>query len=84
MFGHVNPSSASAALGPTDEVFNGIGTTYNFKGITQQPLYNTFGFTDGRGSPADPNGYFDLFVYVNTPATTGQACNIYGRVSYIY
>lgn len=84
IFGHVNPSSASAAVGPTDEIFNGIGSTYNFSGLVGQPVWQTFGFTNGIGSPADPNGWFDLFVYVNTPATTGQACNIYGRVTYVY
>jgi len=84
IFGNINPASATLALLPTDLVFNGIGSTYNFLGITQQPIWQTFGFTDGRGSPADPNGFFDLYVYVKTAATTGQACNIYGRVAYVY
>jgi hypothetical protein len=82
IFGHVNPGNTPALVGPTDYVFAGIGTTYNFLGITQQPLWQTFGFTDGRGSPADPGGYFDLLVYVATAATTGQACNLYARVAY--
>ena len=83
IFGQFIESSNTAAYGPTDLVFNGIGTTYNFSGITQQPLWQTFGFTDGRGNPADPGGYFDLMLYVATGATTGQACNIYAQVDYL-
>lgn len=82
IFGTVIESSNTVAYGPNEVIFNGIGTTYNFLGLTQEPLWQTFGFTDGRGSPADPNGYFDLLVYVATAATTGQACNIYGKVTY--
>src|SRR5262249_5376526 len=82
IFGTVIETSNTAAYVSGNLLFNGIGTTYNFLGLTQQPLWQTFGFTDGRGSPADPNGYFDLLVYVSTAATTAQACNIYGRVEY--
>jgi hypothetical protein len=82
IFGTVKAVVTPAVIGPTEYVFNGIGTTYNFLGLTQQPLWQTFGFTDGRGSPADPGGYFDLLVYVLTAATTGQACNLYARVAY--
>ena len=83
IFGTAVPTSHTAGIAPIDEVFNGIGSTYNFSGITQQPLWQTFGFTDGRGNPADPGGYFDLLLYVATAAVTGQACNLYSRVSYV-
>lgn len=83
IFGTVKSTGPTVLLPANELVFNGIGTNYNFTGITQQPIWQTFGFTDGRGSPADPNGYFDLFAYVATAAVTGQACNIYGRVDYV-
>jgi len=83
MYGTVKPSASAAAFGPTDEVFNGLGANYSFTGgIANLPLYQIFGFTDGRGYPADPGGMFDLLAYVATGATTGGACNIYARVSY--
>jgi hypothetical protein len=83
LFGSVNPSSHTVGYGPTDLVFNGIGATYNFSGLVQQPLWQTFGFTNAVGNPADPGGYFDLYAYVATAASTGIACNIWGRVTYI-
>jgi hypothetical protein len=82
LFGTVNPSSHTAGYGPTDVVFNGIGSTYNFLQLVEQPLWQTFGFVDGRSSPADPGGYFDLLAFVATASGTGQACNIWARVSY--
>lgn len=82
MFGTLIETSNTVAYGPTDIVFNGIGTTYNFSGLVQQPLWQTFGFTNAIGSPADPGGYFDLLALVITAATTGQACNIYTRITY--
>jgi hypothetical protein len=82
MYGQFLETSNTLAYGPTNLVFNGIGTTYNFLGLTQQPLWQTFGFVDGRGNPADPNGYFDLLLYVATAAGTAQACNIYAKVTY--
>ncbi len=83
MLGTIVPTSHTAGYGPTDVVFNGIGTTYNFSGLVQMPLWQTFGFTNAVGSPADPGGYFDLMLYVSTAAGTGQACNIYARIDYI-
>lgn len=83
MYGTVKPSASSAAFALTEEVFNGAFATYTFTGgFMNQPLYQLFGFTDGRGQPADPGGMFDLLAYVATGATTGGACNIYARVTY--
>lgn len=83
IFGTVIESSNTAGIAPTEEFLNGLGTNYTFTGgFTNLPLYQIFGFTDGRGQPADPGGFFDLMAYVATGATTGQACNIYSRVTY--
>jgi hypothetical protein len=83
IYGTVKPTATAAVFGPTDEVFNGLGANYSFTGgIANLPLFQLFGFTDGRGNPADPGGMFDLLAYVATGATTGGACNIYARVSY--
>lgn len=84
IFGSINNTSASVAFSPTDVVFNGSRTNYPFAALTQDPVWQTFGFVDGRGNPADPNGYFDLMAYVSTAAGTGAAGNIYGRVTYVY
>jgi hypothetical protein len=83
IFGSVNNTSASVVYGPTDIVFAGSRTNYPMVNLTQQPLWQTFGFVDGRGNPADPGGYFDLMLYVGTIAGTAAAGNIYGRVTYV-
>lgn len=82
MFGTSNNTSASVKLARTDVTFNGTLATYSMFQITQQPLWQTFGFVDGRGNPADPGGFFDLFLVNSTVAGTGAAGNIYGRVEY--
>lgn len=83
IYGTWKPSAAAAAIGLTNMVFNGLGSNYKFSGLVNQPLWQIFGFTDGRGNPSDPGGYFDLLAYVATAATTGGACNIYARVKYV-
>jgi hypothetical protein len=83
MYGTVIEASNTAGILPTDETFNGLGSNYSFTGgFLSLPLWQLFGFTDGRGYPADPGGYFDLMAYVSTGATTGQACNLYAKVRY--
>jgi hypothetical protein len=83
IFGTVKPSATASAFGLADEIFNGLGANYSFTGgFLTLPLYQLFGFTDGRGNPSDPGGYFDLFAYVATGATTGGACNIYAKIRY--
>lgn len=83
MYGTVIETSNTLPYGPTNVVFNGLGANYSFTGgFMNKPLYELFGFTDGRGNPSDPGGYFDLLVYVATAATTGAAGNIYAKVSY--
>lgn len=84
IFGTVKPTATAAAFGPTEETFNGLGANYSFTGGFQNlPLFQLFGFTDGRGYPSDPGGFFDLMAYVATGATTGGAANIYARVRYV-
>lgn len=82
LFGTITPSSNSVAYGPTDAVFNGSNTTWPWSTITTQPMWQYFGFVDGRSNPADPGGYFDIIAYVSTAANTGHAGKIYARLSY--
>ena len=84
IYGTIKPTATALLFGPTDEVINGIGANYTLTGgFFNLPLYQIFGFTDGRGQPSDPGGFFDLMAYVATGATTGGACNIYAAVSYL-
>lgn len=84
LFGTWKPSASSAAIEPTELIFNGVGGGYVLNsGLMNLPLYQIFGFTDGRGRPSDPGGYFDLMAYVATGATTGGACNIYAQVDFV-
>lgn len=84
LLGTYNPPSHTTGILPVEVIFNGIGATYNFQQLVMQPLWQTFGFVDGRGSPADPGGYFDLMVFNATAAGTGQACNIWAKVMYSF
>ena len=82
MYGTWKPAASASLIEPTQEIFNGLGANYALTGgFMNLPLYQIFGFTDGRGEPSDPGGYFDLMAYVATGATTGGACNIYAKVS---
>ena len=84
IYGTWKPAASAALIEPTEFLLNGIGSAYSFTGgFVNQPLFQLFGFTDGRGQPADPGGFFDLFAYVATGATTGGACNIYAQVEYV-
>lgn len=82
MFGTINNTSASVAYTSGELIANGSQTTYPVTTITQQPLWQTLGFVDGRGNPCDPGGYFDLLAYVSTAAGTGAAGNLYARLIY--
>jgi len=84
LFGTINNSSASVAYTSGELLLNGVTATYTLAKITMQPLWQTFGFVDGRGNPVDPGGYFDLMAYVSTAAGTGAAGNIYARFGYGY
>lgn len=83
IYGTWKPAAAATIIEPTELVLNGLGSNYSFTGgFSNLPLFQIFGFTDGRGQPSDPGGYFDLLAYVATGATTGGACNIYARVDF--
>jgi hypothetical protein len=82
MYGTVTLGTTKFA--PTEEVYNGLGSNYSIaNGFLNLPLFQLFGFTDGRGNSADPGGFFDLMAYVSTAAGTGVAGNIIGRVDYV-
>lgn len=82
LFGSVTMAPTSVALAPIEKIMNGVTATYTMLKITQQPLWQTLGFVDGRGNPADPGGYFDIIAYVSTAAGTGGAGNLYAKLSY--
>lgn len=83
MFGAaVTQPSANAIWAPTEYLLKGVGATYTLNTITQQPLWQTFGYVDGRGNPVDPGGYFDLIAYVSIAAGTGAAGNLYAKIEY--
>lgn len=81
IFGQITPVY-TAIYGPTNVLLNGSRTNYPFASLLLQPLWQTFGFVDGRGNPCDPGGYFDLMLYVSTAGTTGASGNIWGKVDY--
>lgn len=82
IFGTVNNTSALVALARTDVTFGGSRTNYSLTALCTQPIWQAFGFVDGRSNPMDPGGYFDLFLVNSTVAGTGAAGNIYGRIEF--
>ena len=82
IFGTSNNTSASVRLARTDVTFNGSNTNYPMAALTLNPVWQAFGFVDGRSNPMDPGGYFDLYLVNSTVAGTGAAGNIYGRIEY--
>jgi hypothetical protein len=84
LFGQVTMAPTSIALAPIEKMLNGVTATYTMLKITQQPLWQTLGFVDGRGNPVDPGGYFDIIAYVSTGAGTGGAGNLYAKLAYAY
>lgn len=83
IFGQVTPVF-TVIYGPNNIILNGSRTNYPMVNLLQQPLWQTFGFVDGRGNPADPGGYFDLVAYVSTAGTTGHAANLWGKIDYSF
>ena len=81
IFGQFTPST-TGSVAITELIFNGSRTSYSALNLTQQPLWQTFGFVDGRSLPADPGGYFDLLIYISTAASTAHAANLYARFQY--
>ncbi len=85
LFGGITASAMghTAAYNSGNLVFNGLTTGYTLAGIAQQPLWQLFGFVDGRGYAMNPGGMFDIYLYATTGAATGVAGTIYGRCDYI-
>ena len=79
-FGSVTP--VWNAVYYNDITFNGSQTTYPMATAFTQPLWQTFGFVDGRSNPVDPGGFFDILVYVSTAATTGASGTLGARFTY--
>lgn len=78
----VTQPAANAIWAPTEYVLKGITSTFTIGLVTQQPLWQTFGFTDTAGNNQDPGGFWDLVVYVATVAGSAHAGNIWARVHY--
>lgn len=83
MFGAaVTQPVANAVWAPTEYLLKGRTSTFTIGLITQQPLWQTFGFVDGGARPANPGGNFDMVAYVATVAGTAAAGNVGCRVLY--
>jgi len=80
--GVVQPS-ANATWPLTNYWLKGMGANYTLQAITQQPLWQTFGFTDGGGRNCNPGGNFDMVAYVAVVAGTAHLGNLGAKVSYI-
>jgi hypothetical protein len=79
IFGTSRPS-----LTPVEIVYAGSRTNYPMPTLTQEPVWQNFGFVNGIGNPDDPNGFFDLVARVSTAAATGVAGNLSARIVYVY
>jgi hypothetical protein len=73
----------TAALAPTQVEFNGLTSGYTMAKIMSQPLWQIFGFVDGRGMPCDPGGFFDVYAYATAGAATGAAGTLGARATYV-
>lgn len=85
IFGGITAATLGHAATPfvsSELVLNGVTATYTLPMITQQPLWQSFGFVDGRGLPMSPGGMFDLYAYATTGAATGVAAVMWARMSY--
>lgn len=83
MFGSaVTQPTANTTWAPTSYWLKGMGATYTLNAISQQPLWQTFGFVDGGGRNCNPGGNFDMVAYVVTIAGTGHAGNLGAKVSF--
>lgn len=83
MFGSaVTQPTANTTWPPTNYWLKGLTATWTLPLITQQPLWQTFGFVDGGGRNCNPGGNFDMVAYVATGAGTGHAGNLGAKVSF--
>jgi hypothetical protein len=80
LFGTITAANMghTAAYFSPNLLFNGGNTAgpYTWTAILGNPLWNLFGFTDGRGLPDNPGGMFDIYAYVSVVAATGVAGNL--------
>ena len=58
------------------------GGTYTLA-ASMAPMWEFFGYVDGRGNPQDPGGYFDIVWRASVVAATAHAANAYTRVEYV-
>ena len=84
MFGAaiVQPA-ANKPWAPTNYLLTGITSTWTIGLVTQQPLWQTFGFVAGGGQNQDPGGRFDMTAYVATVAGTAALGKLWCKVDYI-
>lgn len=74
----------SAAYNSGNLLFNGLTSGYTMAKLASQPLWQIFGYVDGRGYAMDPGGFFDVYVYATTGANVGVAGNLWMRASWIW
>lgn len=83
MFGAaVTQPTANTTWPLTEYWLKGLTATFTLGLITQQPLWQTFGFVDGGGRSCNPGGNFDMVAYVATIAGTAHLGNLGCRVLY--
>jgi len=64
-------------------LFNGITSGYSMDKIASNPLWNIFGYVDGRGLAYCPGGMMDIYVYATTGANTGVAGKLWVRCNFV-
>lgn len=74
----------SAKFISSNLLFNGITSGYTMAKLVSQPLWQIFGYVDGRGLPMDPGGFFDIYAYATTGANVGVAGTLHCRCQWIW
>ena len=80
-FGAISAKAQAGSIGGSNQYALTAGT-YTFA-AAMAPMWEFFGYVDGRGNPQDPGGYFDIVLRNSVVAATGHAANIRGTVQYV-
>ena len=86
LFGTLSAATMGHAATPfmsANLVFNGVTATYPLASIAQKPLWELFGFVDGRGYAMAPGGMFDIYAYASTGAATGAAGKMWAKCDFV-
>jgi len=80
-FGAITAKARAGEMGGSNQ-WALTGGTYTYA-ASMAPLWEFFGYVDGRGNPQDPGGYFDIFLRVTVVPATGHAANMRCVVDYV-